>query len=196
MGGTIMDVESRPATRREALLLGVAGALWILGAGSSEADTEPFLTAFEMFGVSASYKSNSVITNLLIRADRAKFIKAVPEMKAIQLMNDEISQGWINLHQTLFSGVFLLRFTPALVHELYTSKPEIDKSDIRGVMTVVDDYGSENVHDVFSCKFDKALHKRINWEHFREENFAKVAPQFRFSQWYMQQADGDRRGIP
>jgi hypothetical protein len=57
---------------------------------------------------------------------------------------------------------------------------------VTGSMIEIDDYGHTEKRKIFSFTLTADLDAKIDWDHFNGEAFQKVAPDFRFTEWFEQ----------
>ena len=139
---------------------------------------------FATVGVSADLRKGSGRDKVVITLDQTKVIAAVPMMKEGGLLNPEITQTYVNTHQVMVCGVVAITSSQAAMIQLYKTQKDVDNIDVSIVINYPDDYGNDKQEKLISFSFDRALFQKINWEKLQPAKFMKIAPAFKFSQWY------------
>lgn len=120
--------------------------------------------------------------HITVECDRAKVIANIPMLQQLDIINPDLTETQINLMPNTITMSFLLVDVAGLMPMVYKAVP-MDQSDWTVVLKVADLYGHLQTKTAFTFRFNKALFDRINWDNFETQNFAKVAPGFRFSPW-------------
>jgi hypothetical protein len=98
-------------------------------------------------------------------------------------LNPDISQTAINLMPVSLAGVVAIKMTVAAIQNTYQST-STDSMRVEAFMLVSDEYGRNITHPLFSFKFTRTIFNKINWAKFKVSNLQKVAPFFKYSDWY------------
>jgi hypothetical protein len=119
----------------------------------------------------------SCVVKMMI--DRKKFIGAVPELKAMDLLNPEyVTQTRMNVEPTALAMAFSLQMAPAVVKDVYDEDAKADRCKFVQAITTEDDYGNDKVGTLFTFEFTRAIYKKVNWDKFLSQNLPKVAIKF------------------
>ena len=142
--------------------------------------------AYAVLGCPIAEEAHGKTEEILVACDRDKVIAEFPKLQQLGLMNPDITQTQLNVTPNVFAEVFLQEVTAELVHPYYANKPG-DHTLWGGALVVPDRYGHERSHLAFTFRFTRALNDRIDWDHFHDADMAKVAIQFQFTPWLLQQ---------
>lgn len=164
----------------------LASALWVTLAlsgtplAAQEKSDISISDAFGRFG----YTTDRVPGNacgIVMSLDREAFIRAVPLLKAMELLNPEyVTQTRLNTEPTTLATGFAIQMAPLVVKELYDKSKGITNCSFQQVIKIQDDYGNDKTEVLFSFDFSQDLYKKINWDKFTAQNIIKVAPKFAF----------------
>lgn len=164
---------------RKFILMGVLlFFIWNLSFADSDS---PVDNTFESFGYTYTLNKNQVEIDI----DRDKVLSSIPELQASGAINPELTQTGINLNKDLISTSVSIFFTCAIVPEIYKNT-NLDEVHFRAYLMSPDDYGNNKKHLIYSFNFNRKLNEKINWDNMTANSFMKVAPGFRFSEWYDQ----------
>lgn len=170
------------------LILKIAVLIFVMVASGLAVAQDIGLNAFMgnmgSFGALMNFNQNSKPAVLTEIFDVQKMTKLIPTFQSMGLMNPDISQTAMNIMPVTLNGVVAVEMTSSTTLVIYQKTP-IDLLHINAFMRIVDDYGRQKDVPIFSCRFTRALYKKIDWNHFNSASFPKVAASFKYSPWYM-----------
>ncbi len=83
----------------------------------------------------------------------------------------------------------------------YQTDSKLDKINVKGALTMPDDYGQIQTQSIYSFKFTRSLYAKVNWLKLDADRLVKIAPDFTFSPWMQSQMEEEmtdlrEMGIP
>lgn len=169
-----------------------AGAMAIAATDTSQAYPRPShddLQAVLMtVGVTQTIDWTKTPRQIAITLDRNAVIASLQEKEQAGLLNPVFTAGYINTHKNSLAIVTGLVHSAMELDEAYQNT-NTDRSRVRVVMVLADDYGHRQKIPLFSFGFDRALYNKIDWEHFDPADIPKVAQNFRYSPWATMSAE-------
>lgn len=140
---------------------------------------------FSKYGVNYNLNGN----NIDIVIDREKALQSIPILKAIGIMNPDISQTEINESPTIYAGLVGLLMMPEIIVDIYKTNNNVDNLKFTSYLLVADNYGNNKKHQIYSFNFDRHLYEKINWNNFSSEKLVKIAPNFKSTSYYSNNTD-------
>jgi hypothetical protein len=141
-----------------------------------------FQNSLNNFGI--SYTLNKNVVEIDINQDKA--LESVPSMQTSGMMNPDITQTEINTNPVMYAGLIGLVFSGLIVNDVYTTTNS-DNLIFKGYLLSADDYGNMKKHLTYTFAFSRNLFNKINWKNFSTNGIPKIAPNFKFSEWYTNQ---------
>lgn len=136
----------------------------------------------DMAGGSVDAKIQNGQKVVSITIDRDKVDRDFKKFQALQLLNSDITETFINTHQNPAPlSIATQLAVMAVIVEYRTQKT--DHCAFVAVFLVPDDYGQLQKIPVFAFGFDRALFNKINWDNFDNSKLSKVAYQYKTSSW-------------
>ena len=155
-----------------------------LGAAFTPAHAEqakwgPMLKGFAAVGCSVQEGARGRESQILVLCDQDKVIAAVPALKAMGLLNPDISQSTINLMPGMVAASFMMEAVSSMVDPYYKSH-EADLTGWEADLVVPNSYGHLRRKPVFAFRFTKSLDARVNWSNMDFPRLQKIAPGFHY----------------
>lgn len=136
----------------------------------------------DLVGGSVNAKTEVGQRVVSITVDRNKVNRDFEKLQALKLLNPDISQTFIAMHQNPAGLAIATQLAVmAVVTEYRTQKT--DKCAFVAYFLVPDDYGQQQKIPLFAFGFDRALYNKINWDNFDDSNLSKVAHGYKLSSW-------------
>lgn len=161
-------------------------SLSIVSFAGTPDDPLEFTSMLTSFGI--TYKKTN--DNIDIYMNENKLLQKIPEMQALGALNPEITQTQINLAPTMLTAISGLYFTTAIIPYIYKTT-KVDQMHFKLYLITQNDYGNDETHLYVSFNFNRTLYAKINWDNFQISNLVKIAPHFKYSEWYFHKIKGE-----
>ncbi|MGO8779164.1 MAG: hypothetical protein ACLQKK_09675 [Rhodomicrobium sp.] len=155
-------------------------------------NTATVSVVFGRFGFSSNPDTSPSSCKVEMQLNQATFVKHIDELKAIGLLNSELTQTTVNLMPNTLSMAFAMEIVPVATKEIFERNQDINRCQFFQKVTITDDYGNDKSVLMFSYWFTRELYKKINWDNFPAQNMPKVAPKFQFSREFALMTMGER----
>ena len=117
--------------------------------------------------------------------DFKKIISNIDALKGMGLLNNDLSQTFVNLHPNRpVAAIATFAAVMTIIAEYRTE--QTDQANFVVFLNIPDVYGKIQVQQLFSFDFNRKLFDRVNWDNFETANLAKIAPHFKFSPWLVE----------
>ncbi|MEH3065448.1 MAG: hypothetical protein PGN33_22835 [Methylobacterium radiotolerans] len=143
------------------------------------------VSVFSRFGLTEKKDIGPSSCKVKSDLDQRTFVRSIPALQEIGLLNKDITQTRINLQPKSMSMAFSVQMATVIIPDAFSDPKTSDVCYFTHTLTYSDEYGNDKTIDVFTYKFTRALNGRINWERFEAGNLAKIAPDFKFSREIM-----------
>ena len=140
---------------------------------------------FGRFGFLSNPDVSPTSCKVEMQLNQATFIEHIEELKALGLLNSDITRTAVNLMPNTLSMAFAMQMVPAATKEIFERNNNVNRCEFFQKVTTIDDYGNDKSIMMFSYWFTREVYKKINWDNFPAQNMPKVAPKFQFSQEFM-----------
>lgn len=138
-------------------------------------------TAFNGFGYSASLNTTNGC-RVTMKLDEDTFVKAVPDITAAKLLNPEVvTQTMVNTQPTVVSLIFAMEMASSVIKQTYIANLKVSRCEFEQKLIETDDYGHDQIKQMFTFNFSRILNDKINWDKFDNTKLSKISPQFRFN---------------
>jgi hypothetical protein len=159
---------------------------------AQEKDQITINDVFGRFGYT-THRASTKICDMVMTLDRRAYIEAIPQLKAIQMLNPEyVTQTRVNREPTVLAMGFALQIVPLVVKDLFDGDSAVGNCTFRQMIQVQDVYGNDRTEVLFWFDFSRGLYTKINWDKFAPENLPKIAPKFSFGIETMKQIETER----
>ena len=163
-------------------------ALLLLGlisnrAATAEGDKAHLDQILELMGCAREVALDTRPPLLRITCDQAGVLDRLPFFQGANVVNKEVTKGYVNTHPITFTSGLLLQATAIAIPETYRTT-QVDALRVDGVITSPDDYGHTVAHAAYTMGFDRRLFVKIDWNTFEFAKLPKVGKRFAFTPWY------------
>lgn len=131
-------------------------------------------------GVEKETKNGQCVVSITV--DRNKVNRDFKTLQALNFLNPDISQTFINTHENPAAMAMATQFSVMAIITQYRTT-NIDKCAFVALFLITDEYGHEKKQSLFGFGFDRKLFNKINWDNFDNSNLPKVAYQYQSSSW-------------
>ena len=125
--------------------------------------------------------SNNVKVTQTIHEE--KLTEIVKWLQGVGIMNPDITQTGINLTPISLCSVVSTNIATTTLMEVYKNDQKIDALHFVAKMSRPDEYGNDQVNELFSFDFTRSTFNKVNWDKMQPVNLPKVAKNFHYSQW-------------
>jgi len=133
-------------------------------------------------------------TKCIVKMDlnQKTFLDNFELIKKFGLLNETLDNSQIYKRPNSLSMAFMFQMLPVATKTLYEENSNADKCEFEQTITILDDYGNEKALLALSYTFTRAVHSKINWDNFPNQNIMKVAPKFRFTTIFQSMVSSER----
>lgn len=162
-------------------------------AQTSDQKLDAVESGLRTLGITVSRQEDSDLTRLVIDCDEATALGAIPTLQAKGLMNPAVTRAQVNSAPVSFAMMVALMGVVGYVQPLYQNSKSTDQLIAKVNLLAPDDEGRVQTHPLFSFSFNREIFDGIDWTHFADARFPRVAAHFNYSQWFKERSQAELR---